>query len=105
MRMYERSCLLLSALLLSAGLLASAQEGGDYPQWRGRQRDGSASSFRPPAAWPDALTARWTLEVGEGYASPILAGDRVFTLTRIADQEVATAVDAATGKVVWQTRY
>lgn len=44
----------------------------DYPQWRGTNRDGSASSFVQPTVWPDALTRPWRVPVGEGYASPIV---------------------------------
>jgi len=92
--------------LVAGSFAVSAQEPTtDYPQWRGRQRDGAASTFTAPAAWPDALTRRWILEVGEGYASPILVGDRVFTLTRRGENEVVTGVDAASGRVLWQTGY
>src|SRR6185503_19148076 len=43
--------------------------------------------------------------IGEGYATPILAGERIFAMTRRDNDEVVTAMDAATGKIVWQTRY
>jgi outer membrane protein assembly factor BamB len=96
---------------IAVGLLADSlaifaqQSATDYPQWRGRLRDGAASSFSAPAAWPEHLTRRWKLEVGEGYASPILVDQRVFTLTRRGDDEVVTAVDAGGGRVLWQSRY
>jgi hypothetical protein len=35
-------------------------------------RDGAASAFIEPRAWPDTLTRRWKTEVGEGYATPIV---------------------------------
>jgi outer membrane protein assembly factor BamB len=96
----------VAAGLLAGSVAMSAQEAAtDYPQWRGRLRDGAASSFRVPATWPEALTRRWKVEVGEGYASPILVGERVFTLTRRGDDEVVTAVDAGAGRVLWQSRY
>jgi outer membrane protein assembly factor BamB len=96
----------VAAVLLTGSLAVSAQESAtDYPQWRGQQRDGSASSFTVPARWPDALTRRWKVEVGEGYASPILVGDRVFTLTRRGDDEMVTAIHAADGRVVWRSQY
>jgi outer membrane protein assembly factor BamB len=96
----------VAVVLLAGSLALSAQESAtDYPQWRGRQRDGAASAFTVPAAWPDALTRRWKVEVGEGYASPILVGERVFTLTRRGDDEVVTAIDAREGRVLWQSRY
>ena len=35
-----------------------------------------------PSAWPAELTRRWTVPVGQGYATPIIVGDRVFIFTR-----------------------
>ena len=77
----------------------------DYTQWRGPNRDGSAASFTEPKTWPDKLTMRWKIEVGEGYATPIVVGNRVYTHTRQGANEVMSALDSATGKVVWQTNY
>ncbi|RPH62907.1 MAG: hypothetical protein EHM89_04820 [Acidobacteria bacterium] len=77
----------------------------DYTQWRGPNRDGSAASFTEPKTWPDKLTMRWKIEVGEGYATPIVVGNRVYTHTRQGGNEVMSALDSATGKVIWQTSY
>ena len=82
--------------------LASAQ---DWPQWRGPERDGVAHGVAAPAAWPDELRQIWRIEVGLGYSSPVVAGNRVFLHTRVGDEEVVTALDLATGAVVWQQRY
>jgi outer membrane protein assembly factor BamB len=77
---------------------------GNYPQWRGANRDGAAA-FAAPASWPDTLTRRWKVDVGTGYAAPIVVGDRVFAFSRQGEDEVMRALDAATGKVFWETRY
>jgi outer membrane protein assembly factor BamB len=77
----------------------------DYTQWRGPNRDGSAASFTEPKTWPDKLTMRWKVEVGEGYATPIIVGNRVYTHTRQGANEVMSALDSASGKLVWQTNY
>jgi outer membrane protein assembly factor BamB len=77
----------------------------DYPQWRGLQRDGAASGFVEPATWPDTLTRRWKVPVGEGYGTPLVVGDKVYVFTRRADREVMTALDAKTGAERWQTGY
>jgi outer membrane protein assembly factor BamB len=75
----------------------------DYTQWRGQDRDGSASSLVEPKAWPDTLTQRWRVEVGLGYATPLVVGDRLYVFSRRGDNEVMSALDAATGKSIWQT--
>ena len=79
--------------------------GQDWPQWRGPNRDGAAMSFREPAAWPDALTEHWKVDVGLGYATPLLVGDRIYTYTRQNEDEVMMALDAGSGDVVWRTSY
>jgi outer membrane protein assembly factor BamB len=90
-------------LLLFSSIAAVRAQ--DYPQWRGLHRDGSASDFHEPKSWPEKLTKRWSVEVGEGYSTPILAGNRILLFTRQGDNEVLTALDAATGKIAWQSKY
>jgi len=80
------------------------QRSTDWPQWRGVNRDGAAT-FPAPASWPDQLSLKWKVDVGIGYAAPIIAGDRVFAFSRQGDDEVMRALDAASGKVVWETKY
>lgn len=77
----------------------------DYTQWRGATRDGSVAGFVEPASWPEALTRRWKIDVGEGYATPLVVGDAVYVFTRRDGNEVMTAVDANTGVVRWTTTY
>ena len=65
--------MLCAALLLGAagrGLGQSSPR--DYTQRRGRDRDGSASACAAPSSWPESLTRRWKVTVGEGYATPIV---------------------------------
>ena len=83
---------------------AAQRPNTDWPQWRGAQRDGAAS-FTPPATWPERLTERWKVEVGLGYSAPLIVGDRVFAFSRQDDNEVMRALDAATGKTIWETKY
>jgi len=101
-----RRALLASALAVNALIALEAQRSPrDYVQWRGAQRDGSASAFVEPKQWPEALTRRWKVEVGEGYATPLLVGDVVYVFTRLDGQEGITALDASTGKQRWRSGY
>jgi outer membrane protein assembly factor BamB len=95
----ERLAIVLSVLLT---LPLSAQ---DWPQWRGPNRDGAVASFREPSPWPEALKQQWTIDVGLGYATPLVVGQRLYMFTRQGEEEVMTALDAASGKVVWRTAY
>ena len=94
------------ALFLTVPPIVRAQKpGADWPQFRGPNRDGSVASFTEPRAWPDRLTQTWSVNVGEGYATPLVIGDRVYVFTRQSTNEVMQALDASTGKTIWQTRY
>ena len=96
--------LVLTVSVCSLAPAAAQRPSTDWPQWRGAQRDGAAR-FTPPAEWPERLTERWKVEVGLGYSAPIIAGDRVFAFSRQDDTEVMRALDAATGKTIWETKY
>ncbi|HEX4915759.1 MAG TPA: PQQ-binding-like beta-propeller repeat protein, partial [Vicinamibacterales bacterium] len=51
------------------------------------------------------VTRGWSVEIGEGYSSPVVAGGRAFLHSRRDPEEIVTAVDIATGKVAWQQAY
>src|SRR5688572_22509811 len=95
----------LMVMLAAFTILAAQSFGQDSPQWRGPNRDGSVASFTEPQAWPAQLTQRWKVEVGLGYATPLLVGDRIYLFSHQRGNEVMTALDAATGKQIWQTGY
>jgi len=92
--------------VVMASALAAAQDlGPDWPQFRGPSRDGAVASFVEPATWPDRLSQKWKVEVGDGYSTPVLVGPRVYMFSRQGTNEVMQAIDASTGKTIWQTRY
>ncbi len=98
----------LAAVIALAGFSAAIQgqnRSADWTQWRGQNRDGALSAFSAPASWPEQLTQKWKIEVGLGYASPLLVGDRIYLFSRQGEEEVMSALDAATGKVLWKTGY
>ncbi len=77
----------------------------DWPQWRGPQRDGHATSFKLPAPWPETLDQVWRVEVGQGHASPVVAEQRVYIFSRRDDDEVFSAYQLSDGKLLWQHNY
>jgi outer membrane protein assembly factor BamB len=98
--------IVVSICVVASTAAALAQNsGGDWPQWRGPNRDGSVTNYPEPKALPEKLTQRWKVDVGSGYATPIVIGNRVFTFSRQEDKEVMRALDAASGKTIWETSY
>src|SRR5437660_9329059 len=92
---------LASFMLLSAAW-AGAQ---DWPQWRGPNRDNKVAGFTEPKTWPKELTKKWKVAVGEGEASPVLVGDKLYVFGRQGDEEVTRCLDAATGNEIWKKSY
>ena len=101
-----RRLLILAGVLVATASPGEAQRSPtDVTQWRGSARDGIITGLTTPGAWPEMLTERWKVEIGTGYATPLVVGDRVYQFSRIGDNETMTALDAASGKIVWQAGY
>lgn len=99
-RLIGTACAIASATIISTRIAAQ-----DWPQWRGPNRDGAAAGFREPSAWPEQLKQQWRIEVGLGYATPLLVGQRLYVFTRQGEDEVMMALDAGSGKTIWRTAY
>jgi len=93
----------IAVLIGAASVTTFPAAGQDWPQWRGPNRDGAVSSFRKPSSWPERLEQKWEVEVGLGYATPLLVGERIYMFSRQGDEEVMQALDAGSGKVIWRT--
>jgi outer membrane protein assembly factor BamB len=92
----------LGSLLLAHTVTVTAS--GQWPQWRGPSRNGAVAATATPK-WPEAWKRAWRVDVGEGYSSPVVAGGRVFVHSRKDPEELVTAIDLASGKIVWQQKY
>lgn len=104
MNVRNRTFVAASVIAILMTTLAGSSYPQDWPQWRGPNRDG-ATSFNTPASWPDSLQQQWQVEVGLGYATPLLVGDRIYMFSRQGDDEVMTALDVDTGETIWRTSY
>lgn len=73
-----------------------------WTDYRGPNRDGRYTQTPILTDWPsDGLPELWRTSVGGGYASMVVAGERVYTIEQRRDQEVLAAYDMATGTEVW----
>lgn len=95
--------MILCSFLVASSISTFAQAPAlSWSQWRGPARDGVASSFTVPTAWPAQLTRRWQVPVGLGHASPVVSGNRVVVHTRQGTRELVSAFDLQSGKPLWQ---
>ena len=73
--------------MLFGGLLAAATpraQAEPWPGWRGPRGDGTCIEQDVPTDW-DPAGAIWKTKLpGKGHASPIVWGDRVFTVTGLS---------------------
>jgi outer membrane protein assembly factor BamB len=75
----------------------------DWPQWRGPMRSGISPETGLLQQWPASGPPRvWSAaNLGAGFGSIAVSGDRVFVQGRQKTQSVVTALNRADGKVLW----
>jgi outer membrane protein assembly factor BamB len=112
-----RKMLLGTAALMIGfcALLAARQTAADWPQWGGPTRNFMSASTGLASAWPASGPRKlWSRALGEGHSAVVVDGGRLYTMyrplgalsvVRRAQEEVVTAIDAATGKTIWEYKF
>jgi outer membrane protein assembly factor BamB len=86
----------------AAGSNSSTLQAGDWPGFRGPNRDGRLAGVRIATNWdqqPPKL--RWKHLVGPGWSSFAVVGKRLFTQEQLDDQERVVCYNADNGEVIW----
>ena len=103
---------LVASVALST-ICALSAAAGDWPEWRGPNRDGVSSETGLPSRWSAAGEGlAWKAPYG-ARATPAVFGNRLYLFDGSADpakeqekvQERLLCLDADTGKVVWEKRF
>ena len=91
--------------LLFLCAVAAAQTGGEWPQWRGANRDGISKETGLLKQWPEGGPPLvWKASgAGGGYSSFAISKGRLYTMGLRGDREFIIAFDIANGKEVWAT--
>ena len=85
--------------------LAAAAVAENWPCWRGPRLDGTSDERHVPTHWSSSSNVVWSTPVpGIGHASPIVWGNRVITITSIAEKQARDllCLDRNTGSLLWQ---
>ena len=93
----------LCVILLLIGVLPVRSE--NWPCWRGPRGDGTSIETNVPTQWSGTSNIVWKAEVpGLGHASPIVWGDKLFTVTCLPEssERVLLCFDRNSGKLLWQ---
>ena len=82
---------------------AASRRPADWPQWRGPDRTGLSRETGLLAQWPRVgPPVVWSAaNLGAGYGSIAVQGDRVYVQGMRNRQSVVSALNRADGKVVW----
>jgi outer membrane protein assembly factor BamB len=95
---------LLPALLALVALSTTASA-ADWPQYLGPNQNGRSAETGLLTSWPDSGPDElWRFELGDGYSGMAIADGRLFTQFGAGGDELAVALDAATGKELWRVR-
>ena len=85
----------------------------DWPEWRGAARDGASVETQLPSRWsPAGEGLAWRAPFGS-RSTPVIFGNRLYLWNASVDtvkerdrvQERLLALDADTGKVIWERRF
>lgn len=78
----------------------------DWPVWGGKNRDFLVNTSGLADSWPAAGPKKvWSRGLGDGYSAIAEEGGILYTAFRRGSKDVITALDAATGKTVWEYEY
>ncbi|MGH9790249.1 MAG: PQQ-binding-like beta-propeller repeat protein, partial [Candidatus Acidiferrales bacterium] len=91
--------------MLTLSAVPALAQGGDWPEWRGPNRDGVSAEKNLPEKWTlDGENFLWRVPYG-GRSAPVVWGNRVYVQNssgaRENLQERVMCLDANTGKVLW----
>lgn len=89
---------------------AKPSTGADWREWGGPRRDFLTTGtglFKPgDMSWMDAPPKKiWERPLGDGYSAIAVEGNVLYTGFRRESNDVITALDANTGKTIWEYAY
>ncbi|MCI0420192.1 MAG: PQQ-like beta-propeller repeat protein [Acidobacteria bacterium] len=93
----------IALLLFSFWTAARTEVPGEWPQWRGPNRDGISKETGLLKQWPsDGPPRLWKTEgLGNGYSTVSICKGRIYTLGLRGNREFVIALDAADGRALW----
>jgi hypothetical protein len=95
-------------------VVVSAQATTDWTQWGGPTRDFMSTATGLASSWPPGGPRRlWSRPLGEGHSAILSEAGRLYSMyrpaapapRRFSQEEVIVALDAASGKTIWEHRY
>lgn len=98
----------LSATLAALAIMYTAPiVAEDWRQFRGPNASGVAPGNYPlPSEFSQTEKVRWSVTLGDGIASPVIASGRLVATAMVGDQKFGVfCFEAATGKPLWKREF
>ena len=96
----------LNVIIVSLILVSlSVAQAENWPCWRGPRGDGTSSEINLPLKWDSITNVLWKSPIpGIGHSSPVVWGERLFTVTAFAEtqEKVLLCYDTKTGDLLWE---
>ena len=113
MRAIHRRCVVLAVCLAGVFAVVGSADvsrtlplrDGDWPQWRGPNRDSKSTETGLLDKWPeDGPPLLWTAKgLGEGYSSLTIQGGRIFTTGDRGKEQYVICLKQDGGDELWST--
>jgi len=104
-RLFAHLLILTLAVAVTAGTTGAPAPSvvGDWPQWRGAERNGLSKETGLLKLWPESgPKANWTISsLGEGYGSLAIKGDRIYVQGSNGSASTIFCLNRADGKTIW----
>ncbi len=92
-------------LIVFASLPFRALVAGDWPHWRGPDRNGVTKESGWRAQWSGEPPIAWRAKVGLGFSSIAVANGRACTAGHADGTDTVFCFDAVSGKTIWKHSY
>jgi outer membrane protein assembly factor BamB len=96
---------LLAAGVVIVWAVAAHPAEGDWPMFRGVNRDGISKETGWMATWENPPAPVWKASVGSGFSSMTVQGGRLYTMGHVGGKDTVWCLDVRDGSVIWKHTY
>ena len=95
-------------MIVSTGVVlmfSAVLHAGDWTHWRGLHRDDMVDES---SGWNDGrwqLAESWKINVGEGSTTPVVIGNRLYSMGWKNERDTVVCIETASGEIVWSQSY